>query len=684
MRRLDQDVQEPSFDDVLWTLLFVTSVWIGGKVAARLGMPGLVGEIAVGITMGPHGADLVPAPEALMLYGEVGLMLLVLEAGLDVDLDMLKLIGLRGVGVAISGSLAPLSLGAAIAYFVFGQGWKASLAVGCTLAPTSMGIALNVLKAGGVLNTPTGQLVIAAAVLDDVIALILLAELRALENPTLLKLVLPIVSSVGLMVGVGWLGVFVTPMVTRAIMPRIQPKSKKKFFLGMLLFLAILLVPCCHQLGSSHLLGAFLAGLCFCTDHEAHSAWQEQVKRVLQWLLKIFFAATIGFEVPVRSFAQPAVIWRAALLCTASIGKVATGVWAVPLRTSEFFTVGFAMAAWGEFAFITATTARDAHIIDDTIFSATILAVLVSVVIAPTLLRITLARSSRAAYGRIDGAMRRVPPPPPSASERRSERGVKLAAAEQSVELGSPCAAPTACYRLRTRSPPVWGLNSVLTQLLMEQGLVVLDSRSQHGHNPPMVVTEIFLQDLLLCLPPTATLRSKQEKELKRRLKTLTTLVTQALTDSAQERQSVKVDLIRWMGDANSTANGRAVGREADRATGNKVAGQCLGGRAAGSGGAAGLLLRTAAAARAPAVSQAEWEHDEDREYEHHGYSYKSFANEATLGGSSGLDGLLSSGLSSSTNRDWQAAARNNGRPGSLSTEAGFDGACDPEGIDCI
>ena len=146
------------------------------------------------------------------------------------------------------------------------------------------------------------------------------------------------------MVGVGWLGVFVTPMVTRAIMPRIQPKSKKKFFLGMLLFLAILLVPCCHQLGSSHLLGAFLAGLCFCTDHEAHSAWQEQVKRVLQWLLKIFFAATIGFEVPVRSFAQPAVIWRAALLCTASIGKVATGVWAVPLRTSEFFTVGFVMA----------------------------------------------------------------------------------------------------------------------------------------------------------------------------------------------------------------------------------------------------------------------------------------------------------------------------------------------------
>jgi Kef-type K+ transport system membrane component KefB len=153
------------------------------------------------------------------LYGEVGLMLLVLEAGLDVDLPMLRLIGLRGVGVAVTGSLAPLGIAAFLGIYVLGLDWRAALAVGCTLAPTSMGIALNVLKKGKVrahphpadpyppasamdrhppishpasfvplavarspqvLNTPTGQLIIAAAVLDDVIALILLAELQVL------------------------------------------------------------------------------------------------------------------------------------------------------------------------------------------------------------------------------------------------------------------------------------------------------------------------------------------------------------------------------------------------------------------------------------------------------------------------------------------------------------------------
>ena len=87
------------------------------------------------------------------------------------------------------------------------------------------------------------------------------------------------------------------------------------------LCLAISLVPLCHALGSSHLLGAFLAGFCFCTDEHVHKAWAKQVKRVLHWLLKIFFAASIGFEVPVRDFGDAAVIGHACILFFAVLGK---------------------------------------------------------------------------------------------------------------------------------------------------------------------------------------------------------------------------------------------------------------------------------------------------------------------------------------------------------------------------
>ena len=118
-------------------------------------------------------------------------------------------------------------------------------------------------------------------------------------------MVLPVATSVGLMLGVGWLAIYVVPRVLKqCVLPRVPPNQRDNALLGLLFFLAFCLVPGCHQLGSSHLLGAFLAGLSFCSDEHVHHAWTKQVKRLLQWLLRIFFAATIGFEVPVREFVQ--------------------------------------------------------------------------------------------------------------------------------------------------------------------------------------------------------------------------------------------------------------------------------------------------------------------------------------------------------------------------------------------
>lgn len=425
-------IEEPAFVDVLMTMLFITLVWVAGKLFTRVRMPSLVGEIAVGVVMGPQLMDVVPMHSALMLYGEVGLMLLVLEAGLNVDVPMLQLIGLRGVGVAISGSIAPLAIASSLGILVLGLEWRAALAVGCTLAPTSMGIALNVLKKGKVLNTPTGQLIIAAAVLDDVIALILLSELQALADPQPLTLLQPVVASVGLMLGIGWLGVRVFPPLMGRLLPLVRAKHREKVLLGLILTLAMLLVPLCHALGSSHLLGAFLAGLSFCTDSAVHSAWTRQVKRLLQWLLRIFFSATIAFEIPVRSFASLEILSRAAVFFLAVAGKVLTGLWALPLTTSEFCKVGFAMSAWGEFAFITATTARGAGIIDQQTFSAAILAVVVSVIVSPILLRLAISRSNRSALSLIQA----------SEADAATSRGEEV----------------PVCYHLRTDSALQWGL----------------------------------------------------------------------------------------------------------------------------------------------------------------------------------------------------------------------------------
>ena len=169
---------------------------------------------------------IAPKPDALMMIGEFGLVLMVLEAGVEVDLEQLALVGRRGVLVAFAGSLVPLAIGATLGTLVFDMSAKSALAVGASLAPTSMGISLKVLQDGGVLGTPTGQLIIAAAVIDDVIALVLLSELEALRDPTPVNFIVPIVSSVAFIAVVGYSAIHVVPaFLVDRLVPRV-PKQK--------------------------------------------------------------------------------------------------------------------------------------------------------------------------------------------------------------------------------------------------------------------------------------------------------------------------------------------------------------------------------------------------------------------------------------------------------------------------
>lgn len=152
------------------------------------------------------------------------------------------------------------------------------------------------------LNTPTGQLIIAAAVLDDVIALLLLTLLQSIAaRRSAFALLTPVLASAGLMLVAGAISRWGMPqLLARAA--RAAPRQllaargglKDKYLLLILLGLACAFIPLAHSLGASHLLGAFLAGLCCCTEPRLHAAWTKQVKRLQTWLLKLFFAASCG------------------------------------------------------------------------------------------------------------------------------------------------------------------------------------------------------------------------------------------------------------------------------------------------------------------------------------------------------------------------------------------------------
>ena len=394
---------DEAFTHIYYVMLFLATLWLVGKLFIKLGMPALVGEIITGIVLGPNLLDIVGShgSEFLIVVGEIGLIMLVVEAGIDVDIGMLKLIGPRGLLIALIGSLLPLLIGFCIALGL-NQSVQSSIAIGSCFAPTSMGIALNVLKSAKILNTPTGQLIIAAAILDDVIALIILSELGAMKDPSAKNIVLPLLVSPILILIIGFLAIRIIPQFIKKIMTLIPAEYHEQSILALLFVSTFVLIPACHFVGSSHLLGGFLSGLMFCTDHTIHHIWAHQMKRILYWLLRIFFSCTIGFAIPIKEFANGKVIGQGLLFCVCGIGKVVTGLFGRPMTKKEFFSIGFSMSAWGEFAFIIATASYEDGTISQEMFSSVLLAVLLSVIISPYSLRLTLSHYERQQQRKMD------------------------------------------------------------------------------------------------------------------------------------------------------------------------------------------------------------------------------------------------------------------------------------------
>ena len=146
-----------------------------GIFTSKLGMPALVGEIITGFILGPPLADFVPYPEALVLVGEIGLIMLLLEAGVELDVAQLRETGTRALAIGFTGTVLPLLVGIAVAMASGSDvGIKTALAVGASFSPTSLGVAASALKTGKMLDTPVGQLIVASCVVDDILALILL------------------------------------------------------------------------------------------------------------------------------------------------------------------------------------------------------------------------------------------------------------------------------------------------------------------------------------------------------------------------------------------------------------------------------------------------------------------------------------------------------------------------------
>jgi Kef-type K+ transport system membrane component KefB len=373
-------------------LPMLAAILIGAKLAGRLsqriGLPSVFGELVLGLVLGPSLLNLIRPNDPLALLAEVGVILLMFRAGLETDLVQMRQVGLAATIVALGGVLLPFGGGFALGR-MFGMSDLPALFVGAVLTATSVSISAEVLRELGHLRGKVGATILGAAVIDDVLGVLVLS------------LVLGLAGKGDPLIAVGQMAVFFP--AAWFIGDRLLPQLRKIEYLAggqdtvlaILLGLVMLFAWAAEALGSvADITGAYLLGIVVAryTDEE-HVVHHGSSALAYAFVVPVFFV-NIGLEANVTSLGA-APLFTILMVLLAIAGKVVgCGVGALTMRMSprEALQIGIGMTARGEVALVMIVAGRAAGLVNDTLFTATIVMALVTTLITPPLLRLAFAQ----------------------------------------------------------------------------------------------------------------------------------------------------------------------------------------------------------------------------------------------------------------------------------------------------
>lgn len=374
---------------LLGVFLLFAGAKLGEEVARRLGQPAVVGELLGGFLVGPHALALVAPGETATVLAEIGVVILLFTVGLEVRLDDLLAVGRPAVLTALIAMLLPLAVGAAIA-LLGGESVSTAAFVGLALAATSIGITSRVLADMGVLDQSFARVVLGAAVIDDILALILIGLVSGAAAGDLSASTLFVaVAAVGL-VGLGLAAARKARGLSREVFtwPLFADTPLVPAFMVMFALALISAV-----IGLAAIIGAFVAGL-IVAETEARDELEHEMKPLGQIFIPFFFAVT-GAQLDLGALLDPAVAVLAGALAIAGVlTKIAGGLLgARSLGRSSSLAVGSGMVPRGEVGIVVANLGLTAGLLSAGLFSAVLVAVVLTTMAAPYLLAATVPRA---------------------------------------------------------------------------------------------------------------------------------------------------------------------------------------------------------------------------------------------------------------------------------------------------
>lgn len=357
---------------------------IGAEIAQRLRLPAVVGEIAMGCVVGSSMLGWVKVNESLEVLAEIGAVLLLFSVGLETRVGDLKKVGRVATVVGVAGVILPFVLGAAWAHFSGFETPKA-LFVAAAFVATSAGITARVLQELGVLGRIESRVILGAAIIDDILAMLLLGVVTALQgggSVNVLNLVLVLVQAVGFVAIIGLVGTRLMRQSSSLLEAPINPLSPLTISLGLCLGLA----AAASYLGLAAIIGAFLAGMVAAETRQRHTL-ERQILPIMALLVPFFFVVT-GAKVNLRDLASwPALGALTVMTVLAIVGKlVGCGLGAWSLGRKSALIVGVGMIPRGEVGIIVASLGHGAKVFTDTTYAIIIAMSLLTSVIAPPLL----------------------------------------------------------------------------------------------------------------------------------------------------------------------------------------------------------------------------------------------------------------------------------------------------------
>jgi Kef-type K+ transport system membrane component KefB len=368
-------------------LLTLFIMFVAAKLAAelfeRLRQPAVAGEILAGIIIGPSVLHLVEPGDLTNALAEIGVVFLLFLVGLETKPADIFRVGTRAIVVAVLGVIVPFVFGYLI-MLVWGEPQIEAIFVGAAMVATSVGITARVLGQMGLLSLDVSRIILGAAVIDDILGLIILAVVSSLAKGDINYA--HIITTAGMAIGFTLLIILIGSRAVNRIRPRVENLKVSQSYLvfGFSLCLGLALIA--TFIGVAAIIGAFLAGMALAESAEG-TDMPHQAEAVTEFLLP-FFLTNIGMQLKLEAFMSREVLTLAVIVTILAVLSklLGCGLGAISLGKRKAMQIGMGMVPRGEVGIVVAQIGLTLQAVSDAAFGVVLFMAVATTLIAPPFL----------------------------------------------------------------------------------------------------------------------------------------------------------------------------------------------------------------------------------------------------------------------------------------------------------